>query len=437
VSQLQLLQQRKPLVLSLKIAGVHWWYNSTSHASELTAGYYNTDSRDGYSPILELCERYAVNLTITCVEMCDAQHPSYALCGPEGLLRQIRAMAAHRNVTLSGENALPIFTASGIDATALDRVVSNVRACRMASLRSCSSWPGPGFSMASSAGSNGGYRQQHQQYHYQHSQQQQQQQKSLGWGQQQQQPQRLQHMSHTMSTGGLGAAYADIIQRQHSGGWPPPYQQSQQQQQHQQQQQQQQLQQQQLQQQQLQQQQLQQQRLLQQQHHQQQLLWYGADRMGGHQHTGSHITSNSRNFSELGTLLQVYGSGGSITSSTTPPPAAAAAGGLGAGGGGLWQRASDSSIICGLSSPNGSSGGGNASSSSMGGLQQQPQQQQQRRWPSGVKAAGGSSSGGSGDSEVLPAMRAFTFLRLGPEILQPECHTSWMRFMHRMLNERA
>ncbi|WIA31402.1 hypothetical protein OEZ86_002301 [Tetradesmus obliquus] len=103
-------QQQQRLVLTLKIAGVHWWYNSTSHASELTAGYYNTDSRDGYSPILQLCEKHAVNLTLTCVEMCDAQHPSYALCGPEGLLRQIRAMAAKQQVTLSGENALPIFT---------------------------------------------------------------------------------------------------------------------------------------------------------------------------------------------------------------------------------------------------------------------------------------------------------------------------------------
>ncbi|KAF6248347.1 glycoside hydrolase superfamily [Scenedesmus sp. NREL 46B-D3] len=106
-------QQQQRLVLTLKIAGVHWWYNSTSHASELTAGYYNTDTRDGYSPILQLCEKHGVNLTLTCVEMCDTQHPSYALCGPEGLLRQIRAMAARQRVTLSGENALPIFTPGG------------------------------------------------------------------------------------------------------------------------------------------------------------------------------------------------------------------------------------------------------------------------------------------------------------------------------------
>jgi hypothetical protein len=35
-------------------------------------------------------------------------------------------------------------------------------------------------------------------------------------------------------------------------------------------------------------------------------------------------------------------------------------------------------------------------------------------------------------SEPLPAMRSFTFLRLGPEILQPSYHTPWMKFMWKM-----
>ncbi|KIY95822.1 hypothetical protein MNEG_12141, partial [Monoraphidium neglectum] len=116
------------LVLTVKVAGVHWWYNSTSHASELTAGYYNTTSRDGYTPLLEMCARHGANVTLTCVEMCDAQHPRHAQCGPEGLLRQIRANAAGLGVCLSGENALRIFlVGGGIDATALDRIVDNTR----------------------------------------------------------------------------------------------------------------------------------------------------------------------------------------------------------------------------------------------------------------------------------------------------------------------
>lgn len=79
----------KPIEVTLKVAGVHWWYRSRSHASELTAGYYNSDTRDGYNGIIEMCARHGVAMTLTCVEMCDAQHPPEALCGPEGLLRQV------------------------------------------------------------------------------------------------------------------------------------------------------------------------------------------------------------------------------------------------------------------------------------------------------------------------------------------------------------
>lgn len=116
------------LTLTLKIAGIHWWYRSRSHAAELTAGYYNTDSRDGYHSILDLCAHYKSNLTLTCVEMCDAQHPPVAMCGPEGLLRQIRLNAAKMNISLSGENALPIFSAEGVDTVALERIVTNTKA---------------------------------------------------------------------------------------------------------------------------------------------------------------------------------------------------------------------------------------------------------------------------------------------------------------------
>uniref|UniRef100_A0A6T5U2K4 Beta-amylase n=1 Tax=Chlamydomonas chlamydogama TaxID=225041 RepID=A0A6T5U2K4_9CHLO len=116
------------LVLTLKIAGVHWWFRSRSHAAELTAGYYNTATRDGYAPIVDLCAKHKFSLTLTCVEMCDTQHPPPALCGPEGLLKQVRSLCATRGVPLSGENALPIFLVEGIDSTALDRIVYNTRA---------------------------------------------------------------------------------------------------------------------------------------------------------------------------------------------------------------------------------------------------------------------------------------------------------------------
>lgn len=80
--------------VTLKVAGIHWWYRTRSHAAELTAGYYNTASRDGYNALIEVCAKHGAGLTLTCVEMCDAQHPAEALCGPEGLLRQVQPLLA-------------------------------------------------------------------------------------------------------------------------------------------------------------------------------------------------------------------------------------------------------------------------------------------------------------------------------------------------------
>ncbi|KAK2077699.1 hypothetical protein QBZ16_004545 [Prototheca wickerhamii] len=113
------------LTLSVKIAGVHWWYQSASHAAELTAGYYNVPGRDGYDALCALCARHGAAATLTCVEMCDAQHPPEALCGPEGVLRQVRESAAAWGVALAGENALPCFRPTAIDEAALDRMAYN------------------------------------------------------------------------------------------------------------------------------------------------------------------------------------------------------------------------------------------------------------------------------------------------------------------------
>lgn len=40
--------------VGVKLAGVHWWHKSRSHAAELTAGYYNTRHRNGYDSLLEV-----------------------------------------------------------------------------------------------------------------------------------------------------------------------------------------------------------------------------------------------------------------------------------------------------------------------------------------------------------------------------------------------
>jgi Glycosyl hydrolase family 14 len=46
-----------PVGITLKIAGVHWWYRTRSHAAEVTAGYYNCDGGSGYDAIVALCAR--------------------------------------------------------------------------------------------------------------------------------------------------------------------------------------------------------------------------------------------------------------------------------------------------------------------------------------------------------------------------------------------
>lgn len=106
--------------LGAKVAGVHWWYRSHSHAAELTAGYYNTSYRDGYAPIAAVFARHGVALNFPCVEMLDSEHPERCYCSPEGLLAQMTHVAQHANIPITGENAMQRF-----DEAAFDRIVRN------------------------------------------------------------------------------------------------------------------------------------------------------------------------------------------------------------------------------------------------------------------------------------------------------------------------
>lgn len=95
--------------ISVKIAGIHWHYGTRSHAPELTAGYYNTRSRDGYLPIAQMLSRHGAVFNFTCIEMRDyEQQGDYpgALCSPENLVRQVALATKKAQVPLAGENAL-------------------------------------------------------------------------------------------------------------------------------------------------------------------------------------------------------------------------------------------------------------------------------------------------------------------------------------------
>eukprot|EP00210_Caulerpa_lentillifera_P002103 g2018.t1 len=79
---------------------------SISHAAELTAGYYNSQSNNGYEKIIQCLKQFNVHLSFTCVEMRDCDHPPEAACSPQGLLDQIINCCEHHGVKLAGENAL-------------------------------------------------------------------------------------------------------------------------------------------------------------------------------------------------------------------------------------------------------------------------------------------------------------------------------------------
>ncbi|KAL2525236.1 Beta-amylase 3 [Abeliophyllum distichum] len=110
-------------ILSGKVAGIHWHYNTRSHAAELTAGYYNTRNRDGYLLIAQMLSNHKVVLNFTCMEMRDGEQPDRALCSPEGLVRQVKMATKSAGTQLAGENALERY-----DSGAYSQVLATSRA---------------------------------------------------------------------------------------------------------------------------------------------------------------------------------------------------------------------------------------------------------------------------------------------------------------------
>ncbi|KAL2331801.1 hypothetical protein Fmac_019382 [Flemingia macrophylla] len=74
--------------LAAKVAGIHWWYKSESHAAELTSGYYNLDHRDGYRPIARMLSRHNAILNFTCLEMRNHEQPAEARSGAQELVQR-------------------------------------------------------------------------------------------------------------------------------------------------------------------------------------------------------------------------------------------------------------------------------------------------------------------------------------------------------------
>lgn len=102
-----------------KVAGIHWWYKAPHHAAELTAGYYNTNSRDCYAELADVFSKRQASLDFTCLEMADSEQSSSCASGPEELVQQVIHGAESKSIKFNGENALPRY-----DNTAYGKIES-------------------------------------------------------------------------------------------------------------------------------------------------------------------------------------------------------------------------------------------------------------------------------------------------------------------------
>ncbi|XP_020576426.1 beta-amylase 1, chloroplastic-like [Phalaenopsis equestris] len=106
--------------LFAKVAGIFCHYLTCSHPSELTAGYYNTLTRDGYLPVARLFSKYKIILCCPCFEIQDPEELNGSKSSPESFLRQLVYAARMHNLPLSGEIFGPI-----LDDKSVNQVIKN------------------------------------------------------------------------------------------------------------------------------------------------------------------------------------------------------------------------------------------------------------------------------------------------------------------------
>jgi beta-amylase len=92
--------------LSAKIPGIHWWYMSSCHCAESTAGLLNYWNHDGYRDILYMFKENNVDLCFTCLELtADSSTGS----NPPGLVQQFADDASWAGIRFERENALECY----------------------------------------------------------------------------------------------------------------------------------------------------------------------------------------------------------------------------------------------------------------------------------------------------------------------------------------
>lgn len=75
----------------VQIPSVYWWYKTSSHAAELTAGYYNPTNQNGYAPVFDVLKKYSATVKFVCSGMQISCQDNDALADPECLSWQVIA----------------------------------------------------------------------------------------------------------------------------------------------------------------------------------------------------------------------------------------------------------------------------------------------------------------------------------------------------------
>ncbi|PKA62569.1 Beta-amylase 8 [Apostasia shenzhenica] len=91
--------------LIVKIPAIYWWYRTSSHAAELTAGYYNPTNQDGYSPVFNMLKKHSATVKFTFVSQTlgTAHEADEAWSDPEGLSWQFLNSAWDRGMIVAGQ----------------------------------------------------------------------------------------------------------------------------------------------------------------------------------------------------------------------------------------------------------------------------------------------------------------------------------------------
>lgn len=88
-----------------KVPLMHSWYGTRSHPSELTAGFYNTCTKDGYEAVAQMFASHSCKMILPGMDLSDAHQPRGSLSSPELLLKQIRTACRRHGVEVSGQNS--------------------------------------------------------------------------------------------------------------------------------------------------------------------------------------------------------------------------------------------------------------------------------------------------------------------------------------------